>query len=137
MYDAYEAKVRVGKATDRMSAVRNLYEATDPTSGRRMKRSTAAGEMTSHSGSASRSIFEMVAMLNLDTCAVFGGTDTTSCTLTYAMWELSRRPEIAAKLFEEVSTVITSRDFAALPKDEVLAELPYLVRSRVEGAGGI
>ena len=53
VYDAYEAKVIEGKAADRMSAVRNLYEATDPTSGRRMKRSTAAGEMTSHSGSAS------------------------------------------------------------------------------------
>ena len=61
---------------------------------------------------------------------VFGGTDTTSCTLTYAMWELSRKPVVATRLFEEVSTVITSRDFAALPQDEVLAELPYLVRSR-------
>lgn len=60
---------------------------------------------------------------------VFGGTDTTSCTLTYAMWELSRKPVVAAKLFEEVSTVITSRDFDALPQDEVLAELPYLVSS--------
>ena len=41
---------------------------------------------------------------------LFGGFDTTSIALTYALYEIAKRPEVEAKILQEVATVLEGRD---------------------------
>jgi cytochrome P450 len=53
-----------------------------------------------------------------------GGCDTTSTTLSYLCWELSRRADIAKKLQAELDTVMPNRK--TFPDISTLQNLPYL-----------
>ncbi|KAF8887241.1 cytochrome P450 [Gymnopilus junonius] len=59
------------------------------------------------------------------------GTDTTSTTISYLFWELSRRPDIMKKLQAELDDAIP--DSKSLPDIAVLQELPYLNAFMKEG----
>jgi len=59
------------------------------------------------------------------------GTDTTSTSITYLFWELSRRPDIMKKLQAELDEAIS--DSKVLPDISVLQELPYLSAFLKEG----
>lgn len=59
------------------------------------------------------------------------GTDTTSTSITYLFWELSRRPDIMKRLQAELDEAIT--DPKVLPDITVLQELPYLSAFIKEG----
>ena len=59
------------------------------------------------------------------------GTDTTSTTITYLFWELSRRPDIMKKLQAELDEAMT--DSRVLPDISVLQQLPYLNAFMKEG----
>jgi cytochrome P450 len=52
------------------------------------------------------------------------GADTTSTTLAYLFWELSRRADIAKKLQAELEDAMP--DSRHLPDISVIQELPYL-----------
>ena len=52
------------------------------------------------------------------------GTDTTSTSITYLFWELSRRPDIMKKLQAELDEAMT--DSKVIPDISVLQKLPYL-----------
>ena len=52
------------------------------------------------------------------------GTDTTTISLSYFLWELSRRADIVAKLQAELDTAMP--DQHAIPDISVLQKLPYL-----------
>ena len=52
------------------------------------------------------------------------GVDTTSTTMSYLLWELSRRPDILAKLQAEVDEVMP--DQKVIPDLSILVRLPYL-----------
>lgn len=52
------------------------------------------------------------------------GTDTTSISMTFFLWELSRRPDIVMKLRAELDDVMP--DPKVLPDIGALTELPYL-----------
>ncbi|KAI0317394.1 cytochrome P450 [Amylostereum chailletii] len=52
------------------------------------------------------------------------GTDTTSTTLSYLFWELSRRPDISKKLHAELDSALP--DGHRIPDINVLYSLPYL-----------
>ncbi|KDR84434.1 hypothetical protein GALMADRAFT_713040 [Galerina marginata CBS 339.88] len=62
---------------------------------------------------------------------LMAGTDTTSTTITYLFWELSRRPDIMKKLQAELDDAIP--DCRVLPDITVLQELPYLTAFMKEG----
>ncbi|KAG6835749.1 hypothetical protein H0H93_015018 [Arthromyces matolae] len=55
---------------------------------------------------------------------LIAGSDTTSNTLSYFFWELSRRTDIMKKLQAELDEAMP--DAAAIPDLAVLQELPYL-----------
>ena len=59
------------------------------------------------------------------------GTDTTSTTITYLFWELSRRPDIMKKLQAELDEAMT--DSRVLPDISVLQQLPYFNAFMKEG----
>ena len=59
------------------------------------------------------------------------GTDTTSTSITYLFWELSRRPDIMKKLQAELDEAIP--DCKALPDMNVLQSLPYFSAFMKEG----
>jgi len=59
------------------------------------------------------------------------GTDTTSTTITYLLWELTRRPDIVKRLQSELDTVMP--DGKVLPDISVLHELPFLNAFLKEG----
>ena len=59
------------------------------------------------------------------------GTDTTSTSITYLFWELSRRPDIMKKLQAELDEAMT--DPKVLPDISVLQQLPYLNAFMKEG----
>ncbi|KAH9482159.1 Cytochrome P450 monooxygenase cypX [Psilocybe cubensis] len=59
------------------------------------------------------------------------GTDTTSTSITYLFWELSRRPDIMKKLQCELDEAIP--DSKVLPEMAVLQDLPYLSAFMKEG----
>ena len=63
------------------------------------------------------------------------GTDTTSTSITYLFWELSRRPDIMKKLQAELDEVMT--DSKVLPDISVLQELPYLSAFMKEGESSL
>ncbi|KAF9443296.1 cytochrome P450 [Macrolepiota fuliginosa MF-IS2] len=55
---------------------------------------------------------------------LIAGSDTSSTSLSYFFWELSRRPDILKKLQIEIDEVMP--DSRAIPDISVLQELPYL-----------
>lgn len=59
------------------------------------------------------------------------GVDTTSTTLAYLFWTLSRRPEIMHKLRTEIDEVMP--DNRSIPDISVLFKLPYLAGFIKEG----
>lgn len=61
-----------------------------------------------------------------------GACDTTSTTLAYLCWELSRRSDMAKKLQAELDTVMP--DCKTLPDITVLQDLPYLSAFVKEGS---
>ncbi|KAK7453494.1 hypothetical protein VKT23_011771 [Stygiomarasmius scandens] len=63
---------------------------------------------------------------------LIAGSDTTSTTLSYFLWELSRRPDITKKLQAELDDVM--HDPKAIPDISVLQDLPYLNAFIKEGA---
>lgn len=63
--------------------------------------------------------------------ASVAGVDTTSTTLAYLFWELSRRPEIMQKLRAEVDEVMP--DNRSVPDISALFRLPYLTGFIKEG----
>ncbi|KAF8967495.1 cytochrome P450 [Flammula alnicola] len=62
---------------------------------------------------------------------MMAGTDTTSTTITFLFWELSRRPDIMKKLQAEIDEAMP--DCKVLPDISVLQELPYLSAFMKEG----
>lgn len=64
-------------------------------------------------------------------CSI-GACDTTSTTLSYLCWELSRRHDISAKLQAELDTVMP--DCKTLPDITILQNLPYLSAFVKEGS---
>ncbi|THH31367.1 hypothetical protein EUX98_g2801 [Antrodiella citrinella] len=52
------------------------------------------------------------------------GVDSSSATITYFMWELSRRPDIVAKLQAEIDDAMPDR--RVIPDVSILSSLPYL-----------
>ncbi|KIJ97258.1 hypothetical protein K443DRAFT_681651 [Laccaria amethystina LaAM-08-1] len=59
------------------------------------------------------------------------GSDTTSTTMAYMFWELSRRPDIMKKLQAEMDEAMA--DAKVVPDISVLQELPYLSAFMKEG----
>lgn len=57
---------------------------------------------------------------------VFGGTDTTVTTMTFAIWCILKNPDIEKKLLDELNTVEMNSD--GLMEYPGLINLPYLVR---------
>ncbi|ESK91848.1 cytochrome p450 [Moniliophthora roreri MCA 2997] len=55
---------------------------------------------------------------------MIAGSDTTSTSLSYFLWELSRRPDIAKNLQAELDEAM--HDPRVIPDISVLQELPYL-----------
>ena len=52
------------------------------------------------------------------------GTDTTSTSLSFLLYELSRREDIATKLRAEIDSAMV--DPESIPENRVLRDLPYL-----------
>ena len=71
-------------------------------------------------------------ILNNVNTVMFAGTDTSSLTLTWALWLLAKNPEMQDRLREELSTVYRPEAFGDLSVDEIdslygnISELPYL-----------
>jgi len=59
------------------------------------------------------------------------GTDTTSTSLAFFCWELTRRPDIMKKLQLEIDEVMP--DTKTLPDITTLQDLPYLSAFIKEG----
>jgi len=59
------------------------------------------------------------------------GTDTTSISMTYFLWELTRRPDIVNKLRAELDEAMPEPK--VLPEIAALNELPYLNAFMKEG----
>ena len=60
------------------------------------------------------------------------GSDTSSTTITYILWEISKRPDVVKKLQVELDEVMP--DSRAIPDISVLQDLPYLSGVVKEGA---
>lgn len=60
------------------------------------------------------------------------GSDTSSTTITYILWELSKRPAVVRKLQAELDEAMP--DSQAIPDISILQELPYLSGVVKEGA---
>ena len=60
------------------------------------------------------------------------GSDTSSTTITYILWELSKRPDILKRLQAELDEIMP--DSRAIPDIAILQELPYLSGVVKEGA---
>ena len=71
-------------------------------------------------------------ILNNINTFMFAGSDTSSLSLTWALWLLSKNSEVQDRLREELSTVHCPESFGDLTLDEVdslyesISELPYL-----------
>jgi len=74
-------------------------------------------------------LFQMSSLTNLNRIA---GTDTTSVSLSYFVWELSRRPDIIDRLRKELDNVMP--DPKSIPDMSVLNSLPYLDAFIKEGS---
>ncbi len=57
---------------------------------------------------------------------LFAGTDTTACTLTYAIYYALTEPGVLGKILAELNT--TSKDEMGRLKLREVEQLPYLVR---------
>ncbi|KAF8886937.1 cytochrome P450 [Infundibulicybe gibba] len=62
---------------------------------------------------------------------MIAGSDTTSTTLSYFFWELSRRPDVMKKLQTELDDAMP--DTGIIPDISVLQDLPYLSSFIKEG----
>jgi len=62
---------------------------------------------------------------------LIAGVDTTATTTSYLLWELSRRPDILAKLRKEIDAIMD--DPRAIPNTQALQSLPYLTSFIKEG----
>jgi hypothetical protein len=84
-----------------------------------------------------RSVWVTCELINLYTFALpdvvirIAGSDTSSISLSYFFWELSRRPDILKKLQDEIDEVMP--DSRAIPDICILQELPYLSAFIKEG----
>jgi cytochrome P450 len=71
-------------------------------------------------------------ILNNVNTFMFAGSDTSSLSLTWALWLLATNPEVQDRLREELSTVHCPESFEDLSVDEIdslydnISELPYL-----------
>ena len=71
-------------------------------------------------------------ILNNVNTLMFAGTDTSSLTLTWALWLLAKNPEVQDRLREELSTVHCPEALGDLSVDEIdslygnISGLPYL-----------
>lgn len=71
-------------------------------------------------------------ILNNINTVMFAGSDTTSLTLSWALWLLAKHPEVQDRLREELSVVHYPDTFGDLSADEIdslhsnISELPYL-----------
>lgn len=68
--------------------------------------------------------YSILAHLRFSFAFSVAGSDTSSTTITYILWELSRRPDILKKLQAELDEAMP--DSKAIPDISVLNELPYL-----------
>ena len=59
------------------------------------------------------------------------GVDTTSVTLAYTLWEVSRRPDIQQRLHAELDQAMPNS--RAIPDISTLYKLPYLTAVVKEG----
>ena len=57
--------------------------------------------------------------------------DTTSITLAYALWEVSRRPDIQRRLHTELDRAMPNS--RAIPDVSILAKRPFLTAVVKEG----
>jgi len=62
-------------------------------------------------------------ILNESVAHLIAGTDTTSLTITFILWELSNRPEIMRKLQAELDEALP--DVTCIPEMGTLDHLPY------------
>jgi cytochrome P450 len=76
--------------------------------------------------------YHTVARYSLPVFCSIGACDTTSTTLSYLCWELSRRADIAGMLQVELDTAML--DCKTLPDISILQELPYLSAFVKEGS---
>ena len=59
------------------------------------------------------------------------GVDTTSVTLAYALWEVSRRPDIQQRLHAELDQAMPNS--RAIPDIAILYKMPFLTAVVKEG----
>lgn len=83
-----------------------------------------------------------VYVFNLGVCHVcwfrphsIAGSDTSATTISYILWEISRRPDIALRLQSELDMFMP--DGRKLPDIQVLQNLPYLNAVLKEGMYGL
>ena len=72
-----------------------------------------------------------IAVKQLNLLRSVAGVDTSSTTLSYICWELSRRADIAQKLHAELDMAMP--DGKTIPDLTVLHNLPYLTAVIKEG----
>jgi len=77
-------------------------------------------------------LYARIPFINVYLRIRIAGSDTTSTSLSYFLWELSRRPDITKKLQAELDDVM--HDPKAIPDISVLQDLPYLNAFIKEGA---
>jgi cytochrome P450 len=76
--------------------------------------------------------FFFVVSLDLFSFDSVAGVDTTSTSMAYLFWELSRRSDIMQKLQAELDEAML--DPRSVPNITVLYKLPYLTALLKEGA---
>ncbi|KAI8466592.1 MAG: cytochrome P450 [Monoraphidium minutum] len=57
---------------------------------------------------------------------ILAGSDTTATTVAFALYELSRRPDVLARCRAEAEALLAGRDPAAVPAEEYQSRLPLL-----------
>lgn len=70
------------------------------------------------------SLFVSIILMGMRFLSRVAGSDTTSTSLSYFFWELSRRVDIMKKLQAEVDDAMP--DTGVVPDIAILQELPYL-----------
>lgn len=57
---------------------------------------------------------------------IVAGSDTTATTLAFALYEISRHPEVLSKAVAEVDAVLGDQDPAMVPAEVYQAKMPYI-----------
>ena len=57
---------------------------------------------------------------------ILAGSDTTATTLAFAIYELSRHPEVLAACAAEVDAALGGRDLASVPAEVYQNQLPLI-----------